>query len=195
MLKPSGRLLLFSGFCSSCAVFSRAETTFTFPGMMSLCLCLSLIYLFTVIPSCTLPVLRPYSDPAADFKSTEVSLPVQSFLPSPSVLVSSHVFFVFFLQSDSYACRVNDRNSYMYIKLHVHFYMIYCIAADTTENWCENEMTSSGIFLSTKAHKGFWSSTTATWMMTQPMLLLPEMRSAPQSCLLKVFLCCVCLYF
>lgn len=115
VLKPSGRLLLFSGFCSSCAVFSRAETTFTFPGMMSLCLCLSLIYLFTVIPSCTLPVLRPYSDPAADFKSTEVSLPVQSFLPSPSVLVSSHVFF-FFWQSDFYPCRVNYSNYYSYNK-------------------------------------------------------------------------------
>lgn len=94
--------------------FSRAET-FTFPGMMSLCLCLSLIYLFTVTPSCTLPVLRPYSDPAADFKSTEVSLPVQSFLPPPSVLVPSHVLlllFLFFFQSDSYACRVNSRNYY-----------------------------------------------------------------------------------
>lgn len=67
-------------FLFSCAVFSRAET-FTFPGMMSLCLCLSLIFLFTVIPSCTLPVLRPYSGSAADFKSTEVSPSVQSFVP------------------------------------------------------------------------------------------------------------------
>ena len=104
--------MLFSGFCSSCAIFSRAETTFTFPGMMSLCLCLSLIYLFTVIPSCTLPVLRPYSDLAADFKSTEVSLPVQSFLPSPSVLVSSHVVVVVFL-FHFYVCRVNYRNYYI----------------------------------------------------------------------------------
>lgn len=48
------------------------------------------------------------------------------------------------------------------INLHVHFYMMYCTEPDTSENLCENRMTSSGIFLSIKAHKGFWSSTTAT---------------------------------
>lgn len=134
---------------------------------LSVYVCLSCrgSFLCAIITSYTLGVLWPCSGSAADLKSKEVS---RFICPAQCCKISfCPIRCAWCMMNNSFdVLSFTKKESCCWVKLMNGSYL--------------------GTYLSTRAQKGSWSSTTAVWMTTQRILWQQEMRSVPQSFLSKV---------
>lgn len=141
-------------------------------GMMSLCLCLFVcpsyhgVLSCAIITSCTLPVLRPHFGSTVDLKSKEVSSSVQALLTSLILgfvnrtwCMAKIMMLHFFILLSRLHILILRITLGFCDNLVVHLISIFILTLRRPLTWWMNFCL--GTSLSTRAHKGLWSSITA----------------------------------